>query len=31
MDVQSKSFEIDQLAKGVDYFVMLYSGAFQEA
>jgi hypothetical protein len=31
MDVRSKSFEIDQLAKGVDYFIMLYGGAFQEA
>jgi hypothetical protein len=31
MGVQSKSFEIDQLAKGVGYFIMLYGGAFQEA
>ncbi len=30
MGVQSKSFEIDQLAKGVGYFIMLYGGAFQE-
>ncbi len=30
MGVQSKSLEIDQLAKGVGYFIMLYGGAFQE-
>jgi hypothetical protein len=29
MGIQLKSFEIDQLAKGVGYFIMLYGGAFQ--